>query len=207
MTPTAAVLYPPIRAIDRLASRIAKRTVDVIGASVGLLFAFPFAFVFGLIHSSQSHGPVFYRQKRIGKEGREFFILKIRSMDLFAEKDGPQWADENDPRCTPLGSFMRRLNIDEIPQFWNVLKGEMSLVGPRPERRIYVSDFIKEIPNYNARHSCLPGMSGWAQVNGWRGNTCVATRAKFDLWYIENWSLALDLHVIFKTLIAYRNAW
>lgn len=206
MTPAAFAIYQPIRPIDRLHNRIAKRVIDVVGASVGLLLACPFAYVFGLIHCRRSPGPIFYRQKRIGKDGREFAIWKIRSMDVFAEKDGPRWAEENDPHCTPIGSFMRHRNIDEIPQFWNVLKGEMSLVGPRPERPIFVSRFIKEIPNYSARHSCLPGMSGWAQINGWRGNTSVLKRTNFDTWYIENWSLALDLHIIFKTLFAYKNA-
>ena len=123
------------------------------------------------------------------------------------DESGAQWAKENDPRRLKIGETLRSWNIDEVPQFWNVLKGEMSLVGPRPERPELIIDFKERIPHYNARHSCKPGLTGWAQVNGWRGNTDLAQRIKHDIWYIENWSVWLDIKIILLTFVKRDNAY
>jgi len=188
-------------------NRLVKRLIDVIGACVGLLISFPLIAYFGWRVYRESPGPVFYYQERTGKNGRSFQIIKIRSMRVNAEEKGAQWAKENDPRRLQVGAFMRRWNIDEVPQFWNVLKGDMSLVGPRPERPELISKFKHEIPHYHARHTCLPGMTGWAQANGWRGNTSLEERIRFDLWYVENWTVGLDFRIMILTLLRQKNAY
>jgi exopolysaccharide biosynthesis polyprenyl glycosylphosphotransferase len=148
-----------------------------------------------------SPGPVFYRQKRMGLDGRVFTMYKFRSMRIDAEqKTGPVWAQEGDPRRTRLGAFMRSTSLDELPQLLNVLRGEMSLVGPRPERPEFIGDFRKNIPGYMLRHKMKAGITGWAQINGWRGNTSLEKRIEHDLFYIENWSLALDFKIMFLTV-------
>jgi exopolysaccharide biosynthesis polyprenyl glycosylphosphotransferase len=187
--------------LDYLSHRVVKRTIDIIGALVGLTLSFPIMVIFGAIVYWESPGSVLYRQVRTGKNGKPFKIIKIRSMRLDAEKDGKaQWCKEVDPRRLKIGSLMRRLNVDELPQFWNVLKGEMSLVGPRPERPELIKEFEKRIPHYHVRHNCLPGITGWAQVNGWRGDTSLEQRVQYDIWYVENWSLALDFRIMILTL-------
>ena len=193
--------------LDHFLNRLIKRVVDIVGAAVGLLFSVPLMIFFGLLVARESPGPIIYRQKRTGKNGRDFCILKIRSMRINAEEKGAQWAKENDPRRLAIGGFMRKWNIDEIPQFWNVLKGEMSLVGPRPERPELIAQFKYKIPHYHARHTCLPGMTGWAQVNGWRGNTSLEERIRFDIWYVENWSVGLDFRIMFLTFLKQKNAY
>ena len=207
MTKSPIAICDQPRTFDRFPNRITKRAVDVIGAVVGLLFSVPLLAIFGFFLCLESPGPVIFRQKRTGKDGRDFFMFKIRSMRPNAEENGAQWAEENDSRRLRIGAFMRKWNIDEIPQYWNVLKGDMSLVGPRPERPEFISNFEQQIPNYQARHTCLPGMSGWAQINGWRGNTSLQKRIEFDLWYVENWTLSLDFRIMLKTLLSYRNAY
>jgi lipopolysaccharide/colanic/teichoic acid biosynthesis glycosyltransferase len=145
---------------------------------------------------------VFYRQERMGLDGRAFTVYKFRSMYQNAEEvTGPIWAREDDPRATPIGRWLRRLDLDELPQFWNVLKGEMSIVGPRPERPFFVQQFKHRIPQYMLRHKVKAGITGWAQVNGWRGNTSLEKRIEYDLYYIENWSVTLDLKIMWLTLI------
>ena len=135
-------------------------------------------------------------------DGKSFWVWKLRSMYLGAEKEtGPVWAEENDPRVTPIGRFLRRFSVDELPQLWNVLVGDMSLVGPRPERPFFVEQFKHRIPQYMLRHKVKAGLTGWAQVNGWRGNTSIEKRIEYDLYYIENWSVGLDLKIIWLTLI------
>jgi lipopolysaccharide/colanic/teichoic acid biosynthesis glycosyltransferase len=135
-------------------------------------------------------------------------MYKIRSMRMNAEGDGKaRWAMADDPRRLRVGTFMRRWNIDEIPQFWNVLKGDMSLVGPRPERPELIEHFKSKIPHYQARHSCRPGMTGWAQVNGLRGNTSLEERIRYDIWYLENWSVWLDFRIKVMTLFRQSNAY
>ena len=149
-----------------------------------------------------SRGPVFYRQERMGLDGKSFTIVKFRSMYDDAERDtGPVWTVPDDPRVTPLGRFLRRSNLDELPQLWNVLRGDMSIVGPRPERPHFVEQFKHKIPQYMLRHKVKAGLTGWAQVNGWRGNTPLEKRIEYDLYYIENWSVRLDLKIMWLTLL------
>ncbi len=187
--------------LDYLSHRVIKRTIDIIGALFGLVLSLPIMAVFAAIVYWESPGSVLYRQVRTGKNGKPFKIIKIRSMRLDAEKDGKaQWCTEVDPRRLKVGSLMRKLNVDELPQFWNVLKGEMSLVGPRPERPELIKNFEKTIPHYHVRHNCLPGITGWAQVNGWRGDTSLEQRVIYDIWYVENWNLALDFRIMVLTL-------
>ena len=179
----------------------AKRTVDIVGAFLGIVAFAPLMAIFAGLVYLESPGRVIYRQRRIGLNGRPFFIYKIRSMKLDAEVSGtPCWTVKDDPRRLKIGGLMRAWNIDELPQFWNVLRGEMSLVGPRPERPELIEGFKEEIPHYNVRHNIKPGVTGWAQVNGLRGDTCLRERVKFDLDYIENWNLALDLQIMLMTL-------
>jgi Undecaprenyl-phosphate glucose phosphotransferase len=179
-----------------------KRALDVgISASALAFCAIPFALT-ALIIRRTSPGPVFYRQERMGLDGKQFIIFKFRSMYQNAEAEtGPVWAREDDPRCTPVGRLLRRTNIDELPQLWNVLKGDMSLVGPRPERPYFVDQFKQHIPQYMLRHKVRAGLTGWAQVNGWRGNTSIEKRIEYDLYYIENWSVALDLKIMWLTVL------
>jgi exopolysaccharide biosynthesis polyprenyl glycosylphosphotransferase len=193
--------------LDRFSNRLIKRFIDIIGATVGLLLSLPLIAIFGAMINRESPGPIFYRQKRTGRNGRIFWMFKLRSMQIDAEQNGAQWAKENDPRRLKIGAFMRKWNIDEVPQFFNVLRGDMSLVGPRPERPELISGFKHEIPHYHARHSCLPGMTGWAQVNGWRGNTSLKERIRYDIWYVENWNVALDFRVMILTLLRQKNAY
>jgi len=179
----------------------------VLGALVGLVLFAPVITVFCLAVWMESRGPVFYRQRRIGLNGRPFEIYKIRSMRLDAEAAGsPGWTVKDDPRRLKIGSFMREWNIDELPQFFNVLCGEMSLVGPRPERPELIENFKEEIPHYNVRHNIKPGVTGWAQVNGLRGDTCLRERVKFDLDYIENWNFFLDLQIMVMTFFSRKGA-
>ncbi len=193
--------------LDRFFNRTLKRGIDLAGAAAGLVLSLPLMAIFGALVWWESPGPIFYRQVRMGKNGKTFEILKIRSMRMDAETAGAQWAKENDPRRLAVGAFMRRWNIDELPQFWNVLKGDMSLIGPRPERPELIEEFKHKIPHYHARHSCLPGMSGWAQVCGWRGNTSLEERIRCDIWYVENWSLGLDLRILVLTCLRQKNAY
>jgi exopolysaccharide biosynthesis polyprenyl glycosylphosphotransferase len=178
-----------------------KRAMDVIGASIGLIAISPFFMFVALIIKLESEGPVFYCQKRMGLDGQPFQMVKFRSMRPDAEKDGPGWTVKDDPRRTRIGTLLRQSNIDEFPQLINVLLGEMSLVGPRPERPVYVEKFRQSIPRYMDRHREKAGMTGWAQVNGLRGNTSIAERTKYDLWYVENWSLWLDIKIIVRTVL------
>jgi Undecaprenyl-phosphate glucose phosphotransferase len=177
-----------------------KRAVDLVGSAVGLVLLSPFLVLTAAVIKLDSPGPVFYAQERMGLDAKPFWCLKFRSMRTDAERDGPGWTTEGDPRVTRVGRFMRRVSIDEFPQLINVFLGEMSLVGPRPERPIYVEQFRRSIPRYMDRHREKAGMTGWAQVNGLRGDTSIAERTKYDLWYIENWSLWLDFKIILRTL-------
>ena len=184
-----------------------KQAVDFIGGVVGLVLSAPIIAFFGLLVYWESPGPIIYRQRRLGRYGRPFWIYKIRSMQMNAESNGQVgWTVKDDPRRLKVGSFMRRWNIDELPQFWNVIKGEMSLVGPRPERPELIKIFKEEIPHYNARHNIKPGITGWAQVNGFRGDTDLTERIRCDLYYIENWSPLIDFQIMFMTLFRHKNA-
>ena len=179
-----------------------KRGIDIVLSSVGLVaLGVPMA-VIAIIIKHTSPGPVMYRQERMGLDRQSFIVYKFRSMRHDAERDtGPVWARDEDPRRTPFGALIRRFNLDELPQLWNVLRGNMSLVGPRPERPFFVEQFKQRFPQYMLRHKVKAGMTGWAQVNGWRGNTSIEKRIEFDLYYIENWSVALDFKILWLTLL------
>src|SRR6185436_16935761 len=181
---------------------ILKRIIDIGIAGTVLLAISPLFGLIALIIKRSSKGPVFYKQERMGLDGKAFNVYKFRSMYEGAEDEtGPVWARDNDPRCTPVGKWLRRFDLDELPQLWNVVRGDMSIVGPRPERPYFVEQFKHRIPQYMLRHKVKAGITGWAQVNGWRGNTSLEKRIEFDLYYIENWSLSLDLKIMWLTLI------
>ncbi|PYQ20107.1 MAG: undecaprenyl-phosphate glucose phosphotransferase [Acidobacteria bacterium] len=179
-----------------------KRVMDaVLGSALLAFFAPLFALIAFLIRSKGGRGPVFLRQERMTLDGKTFQIFKFRTMVDEAERDtGPVWAKPEDPRRTPVGIWLRRFNLDELPQLINVVLGDMSLVGPRPERPPFVQQFKERIPQYMLRHRVKSGITGWAQINGWRGNTSIEKRIEYDLYYIENWSLLLDVKILILTL-------
>lgn len=194
--------------LDRFWNRLLKRMEDITGSLIGLLLSTPVIGVAAVLIKRESPGPVFYKQHRCGEGGRCFTLFKLRTMPMDAEdRTGPVWTVENDARRTRVGQTLRRFNLDELPQFWNVLKGEMSLVGPRPERPHFVEQFKEEIGNYMSRHVSKPGMTGWAQINGLRGNTDLCERVKYDLYYLENWSIPFDFKILLKTFTARKNAY
>jgi len=194
--------------LDYFWNRCLKRIEDVAGGFVGLILASPFIAIAAIAVKATSRGPIFYRQERCGHGGKPFMLYKLRTMRTDAETTtGPVFASENDPRTTPVGAILRRWNLDELPQLLNVLKGDMSLVGPRPERPHFVERFREDINRYMWRHVSKPGMTGWAQVNGLRGNTSIKERVKYDLYYLENWSLALDFKILLRTAAARQNAY
>ncbi|MDX1501718.1 MAG: undecaprenyl-phosphate glucose phosphotransferase [Thermoanaerobaculia bacterium] len=182
-------------------SSLVKRAMDLTLALAALVGLLPFLPFVALAIWLEDRGPIFYRQERMGLDGRPFMILKLRSMRVGAEDTtGPVWAVRDDPRRTRVGSFLRRWSLDELPQIWNVLMGEMSIVGPRPERPAFVHEFKNRMPQYMLRHRVKSGITGWAQVHGWRGNTSIKKRLQYDLYYIENWSLGLDVKILWMTL-------
>jgi len=193
--------------ITRLFSRALKRTVDIVGALLGLILATPVVAILAWLVRRESPGPVFFGQERIGAGPRPFTMWKLRSMrpDAAAQDNLRQSTPGDDPRVLRSGRFMRCWNLDELPQFWNVLRGEMSLVGPRPERTYHVDKLSAEIPHYLPRHLVKPGMTGWAQVNKLRGASDLNARIQHDIYYIENWSLWLDIQILLLTLARWRN--
>lgn len=182
-------------------SSLVKRAVDIVFSALGLVAGAP---LFGLVALAiwiEDRRPIFFQQERMGLDGRSFMIWKFRSMRRDAEATtGPVWAVKGDSRRTRVGAFIRHWSLDEIPQLWNVLRGDMSLVGPRPERPVFVQEFKQRLPQYMVRHRVKAGITGWAQVHGWRGNTSIRKRLEYDLYYIENWSLALDFKILWMTL-------
>ena len=165
------------------------------------MLASPLLVGIGLLVRLTSRGSALYTQQRMGLDGRLFRMLKFRTMQLDAEgPTGPVWAAQADERRTPIGGLLRRLSLDELPQLWNVIRGDMSLVGPRPERPVFIEEFRREIPGYMLRHKVKAGMSGWAQVHGWRGDTSLHERVEHDIYYIQNWSLGLDIRIVLLTL-------
>ena len=185
-----------------------KRTFDVVVSLLILFLTLPLWAVVAVLVKTEDGGPVFYAQERMGRDQKIFNVLKFRTMQVNAEKEtGPVWAKPNDTRRTGLGNFLRRWNIDELPQLFNVLRGDMSLVGPRPERPHFIEQFRGAIPRYMSRHKIKSGLTGWAQVNGYRGNTSILERTKYDLYYMENWSLLLDIEILFMTFFAFKNAY
>ncbi len=180
---------------------IAKRIFDVLVSAVALLLSAPLMLLIALVVRLSSKGVVLYRQERMGMDGRTFQMLKFRTMRADAEPEGAVMAEAADPRRTAVGRFLRKSSLDELPQFLNVFVGEMSLVGPRPERPVFIEEFKKQIPRYHLRHLVKSGITGWAQVNGLRGQTSIQKRIEFDLYYIENWSLLLDLKILIRTAL------
>jgi exopolysaccharide biosynthesis polyprenyl glycosylphosphotransferase len=179
-----------------------KRAMDLLVSAIGLVLLSPILMVLAVaVRLWGGPGPIFYTQERVGLDGRPFHLIKFRSMREDAEqKTGPVWASPDDRRRTRLGTFIRRWSLDELPQLVNVLIGEMSLVGPRPERPYFVEQFSREVPRYGERHNERAGLTGWAQVNGLRGQTSITERTKYDLFYVENWSLAFDIKILLKTI-------
>ena len=188
-------------------NRVLKRAVDVGLGALALGLALPVMAAITAAIAATSGRPVLYRQERMGLDGRRFWMLKFRTMPLDAEAaTGPQWATPDDPRRTHLGAWLRRFSLDELPQLFNVLRGDMSLVGPRPERPSFVEEFRRRVPGYMLRHKVKAGITGWAQIHGWRGNTSIEKRIEYDLYYIERWSLRFDLSILLQTLwLGFRN--
>ena len=183
-------------------NRLAKRVFDFLFSATVLAVLWPVLLLLAAAVKVSSRGPVFYRQERMGLDGRRFEMLKFRTMDADAEvRSGPVWARPSDQRRTGLGAFLRRLSLDELPQFWNVLRGDMSVVGPRPERPVFVERFRQTVPGYMLRHKVKSGITGWAQVNGLRGNTSLEKRIQYDIEYIERWSVWLDFKIIAMTVV------
>ncbi len=180
---------------------VLKRAFDLAGAVIGLVLVSPVMLVIAILVKLDSPGPVFYAQERVGMNGRRFRMIKFRSMRADAEAGGAGWTKKDDPRRTRLGTWLRRLSLDELPQLWNVFVGEMSLVGPRPERPQYVEDFRESIPRYMLRHHVKAGMTGWAQVNGLRGDTPLPQRIEYDLFYVQHWSIWFDLRILVLTVV------
>ncbi len=182
-------------------ARSAKRVADVVVAALALTLLAPLFLAVAAAILLSSGGPIFYSQERVGRGGKRFRIIKFRSMKSNAEEvTGPIWASDHDARCTRIGDWLRSTNVDELPQLFNVLKGDMSLVGPRPERPVFVDQFSNGMPDYDLRHAVPCGMTGWAQVHGWRGRTSLRKRIQYDLDYINRWSFLLDFRILFMTL-------
>ena len=196
--PIISIHDVPLRGMNS----VLKRLVDIAISLLVIIASSPFTLFIAFMIKRSSSGPVFYSQERMSLDGQPFKVYKFRSMPIDAEdSSGPIWARNDDPRATPIGRWLRQTDVDELPQFWNVLKGDMSIVGPRPERPFFVEQFKHKIPLYMLRHKVKAGITGWAQVNGWRGNTSLEKRIEYDLYYIENWSVTLDIKIMWLTLI------
>jgi len=193
--------------LNIFSNRMIKRAFDILIALTTLILLSPFFLLFTILVKISSPGPVFFKQKRVGANNSEFEIYKFRSMIVQDRKDSDSiWTNTDDNRITRIGRYMRKTNLDELPQIWNVLLGNMSIVGPRPERKHFIEKFKNDIPYYNVRHLVKSGITGWAQANGWRGDTSIAKRVEHDIYYLENWSLWMDLKILFLTLFN-RKAW
>ena len=187
--------------LDITFNRYIKRIFDVIFVIVVSIIISPLLILVAIGVKLTSPGPVIYKQERVGENGRVFMIYKFRSMTIENEYiDDQKWTQKNDPRVTNFGKFIRRTSIDELPQFYNILKGDMSLIGPRPERPYFVRKFRESVPKYMIKHHVRPGMAGWAQINGYRGNTSIVERIKYDIFYVENWSIWLDIKIFLRTI-------
>lgn len=180
---------------------ISKRIIDIVGSIVAIIISSPFMLVTAIAVKISSPGPIIFSQERVGLHNKSFQMYKFRSMEIQKESaEQKAWTTRNDPRVTNIGRFIRKTSIDELPQFFNILKGDMSLVGPRPERPLFVEKFKEEIPRYMIKHQVRPGLTGWAQVNGYRGDTSIRKRIEFDLYYIENWTMGFDIKILFLTI-------
>lgn len=177
-----------------------KRVMDVALSAAALILLLPVFLVTAAAIKCEDRGPVFFVQQRAGKDRKPFYMYKFRSMEQQSEEEEKKaWTVRDDPRVTGIGKFMRRTSLDELPQLFNILKGDMSMVGPRPERPLFVERFREEIPRYMVKHQVRPGLTGWAQVNGFRGDTSIKKRIDFDIFYIENWTIGFDIKIIFLT--------
>ena len=196
--PVINIRYVPL---TNTINKMAKRTVDIIGSACGLVLLSPLLLVLAVLVKTSSKGPILFKQERVGLHNKKFNMYKFRSMEVQSEDEEKKgWTVKNDPRVTKVGSFMRKTSLDELPQLWNILIGDMSIVGPRPERPQFVEKFKEEIPRYMIKHQVRPGLTGWAQINGYRGDTSIRRRIDCDLYYIENWSMFLDIKIMFLTL-------
>ena len=195
--PVVNIRYVPLTNTGNI---LVKRMMDVAGALVGIVLTSPVMLLSALLVKLTSPGPVIFRQERVGLHNKPFYMYKFRSMELQAPgEEKKAWTVRNDPRVTPVGRFLRRTSLDELPQLFNILRGDMSLVGPRPERPLYVEKFKEEIPRYMVKHQVRPGLTGWAQVNGLRGDTSIRKRVEYDIYYIENWTVWFDFKIILMT--------
>lgn len=195
--------------INRFINRILRRWLDIVGATIGLIVSAPIILVLSLLIKRENRGAVFFHQERVGVRGDTFRMTKLRSMAMGSESADHlnQSTLRDDPRLLKIGRAMRQWNLDELPQFWNVLKGDMSLVGPRPERLFHVEKLVDEIPHYGVRHIVKPGLTGWAQINGLRGDTDLIERIQYDIFYIENWSYWMDFYILMMTFFKKKNAY
>lgn len=186
--------------LTNTANMLIKRVMDIIGASVAIIMFSPIMIVAAIAVKITSKGPIIFKQERVGLHNKTFKMYKFRSMEIQpVEEEKKGWTKKNDPRVTKVGKVLRKTSIDELPQFFNVIKGDMSLIGPRPERPLFVEKFKEEIPRYMIKHQVRPGITGWAQVSGYRGDTSIIKRIEHDLYYIENWSVAFDVKILFLT--------
>ncbi|MGN1146132.1 MAG: undecaprenyl-phosphate glucose phosphotransferase [Acetatifactor sp.] len=195
--PVINIRYVPLTNTGNI---VVKRLMDIVGASVGILITSPIMLICAILVKLSSSGPVIFKQERVGLHNKPFYMYKFRSMEMQSPKEEKKaWTVKNDPRVTGVGKILRKTSLDELPQLFNILKGDMSLVGPRPERPLFVEKFKEEIPRYMVKHQVRPGLTGWAQVNGLRGDTSIRKRIEYDIYYIENWTLGFDIKIIFMT--------
>lgn len=181
-------------------NKVVKRIVDVVGSLCGIIVTSPIMLIAALCVKLSSRGPVIFKQERVGLHNKPFYMYKFRSMEIQPPgKERKAWTVKDDPRVTTVGKILRRTSLDELPQLFNILRGDMSLVGPRPERPLFVEKFKEEIPRYMVKHQVRPGLTGWAQVNGLRGNTSIKKRIEYDVYYIENWTMGFDIKIILMT--------
>ena len=196
--PVINIRYVPL---TNSVNRLTKRLVDIVGSLLAIILFSPIMIIAAIAVKTTSKGPLIYKQERIGLNGAPFMMYKFRTMKVQTEAEEKKgWTTKNDPRVTEVGAVLRKLSIDEMPQFFNVLVGKMSLVGPRPERPQFVEKFKEQIPRYMVKHQVRPGITGWAQINGYRGDTSIRKRIDYDIYYIENWSMAFDMKIILGTL-------
>ena len=197
--PVINIRYVPLSNTGNI---VLKRLMDIVGSLTGIVIASPLMLLTALLIKLTSRGPVIFKQERVGLHNKSFYMYKFRSMEQQSPTEEKKaWTVRNDPRVTPLGKILRRTSLDELPQLFNILKGDMSLVGPRPERPLFVVKFKEEIPRYMIKHQVRPGLTGWAQVNGLRGNTSIRKRIEYDIYYIENWTIWFDLKIILMTFV------
>ena len=197
--PIINIRYVPL---DDNFNKLLKGITDYTVAIIAIIITSPIMIITAILIKLTSEGPIIFKQERIGYQGKPFTMYKFRSMKVQdPNEEKSEWTTEDDPRKTKIGSFIRKNSIDELPQFFNVLKGEMSVVGPRPERPYFVEDFKETIPKYMIKHQVKPGLTGWAQIHGCRGNTSIKKRIKYDIEYVENWHMGLDLGIMIKTAL------